>query len=88
MQDFIRLIENQTNMRVKKIRTDNGGEYLNDQLRDFLADRGIRHETTIPETSVLRDSPRGRLMTWGRQVALSRNTLPRMARQRASTGRC
>jgi transposase InsO family protein len=32
------------------LRTDSGGEYVNNSLKDFLAVHGIKHQTTIPFT--------------------------------------
>lgn len=46
--NFIRQAEVQTGCHVKRIRTDNGGEFLGAQLERFLADRGIIHEKTVP----------------------------------------
>lgn len=36
--------------KLKKLRTDNGGEYLNAPFTNFLKERGILLETTTPET--------------------------------------
>jgi len=46
---FIKLVENQTNKRMKKPRTDNGGEYEG-ELTPFLESLGIKHEPTAPYT--------------------------------------
>ncbi|GFU15087.1 retrovirus-related Pol polyprotein from transposon TNT 1-94 [Trichonephila clavipes] len=37
--------------RIKKIRTDNGLEFVNEQLDTYLANSGIFHEKTIPYNS-------------------------------------
>ncbi|GFT91643.1 retrovirus-related Pol polyprotein from transposon TNT 1-94 [Trichonephila clavipes] len=37
--------------RIKKIRTDNGLEFVNGQLDTYLANSGIFHEKTIPYNS-------------------------------------
>ncbi|GFY25252.1 retrovirus-related Pol polyprotein from transposon TNT 1-94 [Trichonephila clavipes] len=39
--------ENLTDKRIKKIRTDNGLEFVNEQLDTYLANSGIFHEKTI-----------------------------------------
>jgi len=44
------LLENQSRQRLQAVRTDCGGEYLNNELKDFYAARGIMHETTAPYT--------------------------------------
>ena len=36
---------------VTKFRTDNGGEYTSSQFLDFLKNRGIVHQTTVPYNS-------------------------------------
>ncbi|GFU63371.1 retrovirus-related Pol polyprotein from transposon TNT 1-94 [Trichonephila clavipes] len=43
--------ENLTDKRIKKIRTDNGLEFVNEQLDTYLANSGIFHEKTIPYNS-------------------------------------
>ncbi|GFT41991.1 retrovirus-related Pol polyprotein from transposon TNT 1-94 [Trichonephila clavipes] len=43
--------ENLTDKRIKKIRTDNGLEFVNEQLDTYLANSGIFHENTIPYNS-------------------------------------
>lgn len=49
-QEFCVFVENQTERKIKVLRTDNGGEYCNDQLKKFLKSRGIKHELTVPYT--------------------------------------
>lgn len=36
--------------KVKNIRTDNGGEFVNNYLKDFFLEKGIKHELTNPYT--------------------------------------
>ncbi|GFV87010.1 retrovirus-related Pol polyprotein from transposon TNT 1-94 [Trichonephila clavipes] len=43
--------ENLTDKRIKKIRTDNGLEFVNEQLDTYLVNSGILHEKTIPYSS-------------------------------------
>lgn len=40
--------ENQTGLKIKMLRTDNGGEYVNKKFQAFLKDHGIEHQTTVP----------------------------------------
>ena len=47
LRTLILELENQTDSRVKTIRTDRGGEYVSRGFEQFLADKGIRHEVTI-----------------------------------------
>ena len=44
------LVEKSTSKRLKVLRSDNGGEYLSSEFRDYLSREGIRHELTIPKT--------------------------------------
>ena len=46
----IERFENVTNQRLGAIRTDNGGEYVNDALKDYLGKKGVLPETTVPYT--------------------------------------
>ena len=46
IKDFITLIENQTSFSVKRFRSDQGGEYLNEVLEEFFAQKGIQHDLT------------------------------------------
>jgi hypothetical protein len=41
-------VENETNEKIKCLRTDNGSEYVNHAMLNELKNWGIRHETTIP----------------------------------------
>ncbi|GBN69512.1 Retrovirus-related Pol polyprotein from transposon TNT 1-94, partial [Araneus ventricosus] len=43
--------ENLTDKRIKKLRTDNGLEFVNEQLDTYLSNSGIFHEKTIPYNS-------------------------------------
>lgn len=40
--DYVNLVENQCNKRVKKLQCDNGTEYLNKEIYDFLRYKGIQ----------------------------------------------
>ena len=44
------LVENRPGNKIKALRSDNGGEYVNSQFQNFLADECIRHERTVPCT--------------------------------------
>jgi transposase InsO family protein len=43
-------LENQCDFNVKAVRTDRGGEYLNNDLRSYFNSKGIEHQTTAPYT--------------------------------------
>ena len=41
-------VKNQTSLSVKSLRTDNGGEYDNQEFKEFCAEKGIRMIKTVP----------------------------------------
>ncbi|KAI0992715.1 hypothetical protein K3495_g15470 [Podosphaera aphanis] len=45
---MITKIETQNNCRVKSLRTDNRGDYINEKLSKYLEQRGINHDLTPP----------------------------------------
>lgn len=49
-KEFKTEVENQTECKLKCIRTDNGLEYVNKPFSDFLKNAGIRHQTSTPYT--------------------------------------
>ncbi|KAI3722512.1 hypothetical protein L2E82_33551 [Cichorium intybus] len=48
--DFHKMIENQFGKRIKRIRSDNGGEFTSHTMLDFYNQNGILFETTCPHT--------------------------------------
>jgi len=44
------LVEKQIGKQVKCLRSDGGGEYVNQEMREYLSRNGIRHETTTADT--------------------------------------
>jgi len=49
-QHFKALIENQTEKKIKTLRTDNGTKYESNEFHDFCKEVGIKRETTTPYT--------------------------------------
>lgn len=47
-RNFKNLVENETNHKIKIIRSDNGGEFINYKLQAYLKENGIKHHTTVP----------------------------------------
>ena len=45
-----RLVEIETGLKVKCLRSDNGGEYIDEGFSEYCAAQGIRMEKTIPGT--------------------------------------
>lgn len=50
IKQFVNWAERQTGNKVKVIRTDNGGEFMNKEIQEFVQEKGIKHQTTIPFT--------------------------------------
>ena len=48
--DHIKLIEMDSNLPVRAIRSDNGTEFKNATLNDFCADKGISKQYSAPRT--------------------------------------
>lgn len=48
--EFKNMAERKTGMKIKCLRSDNGTEYVNNYMNDFLKNHGIRHELTIEYT--------------------------------------
>lgn len=49
-KEFKIMAENQTNVKIKTLRTDNGGEFCSLLFEKFLTDNGIIHQKTNPYT--------------------------------------
>jgi transposase InsO family protein len=47
---FLRRAKNEFDAKVKKIRSDNGTEFKNTQVEDFIDEEGIKHEFSTPYT--------------------------------------
>ena len=44
------MVEIETGLKVKCLRSDNGGEYIDGGFSEYCVAQGIRIEKTIPET--------------------------------------
>lgn len=47
---FKATMEKTTDAKIKRLRSDNGGEYTSKKLEAFLGEHGIKHEKTVPYT--------------------------------------
>ena len=43
------MVERSSGMKLKKLRTDNGGEYTSNELEEYLRKNGGKHETSVPK---------------------------------------
>jgi transposase InsO family protein len=50
LKHFLRRAQNEFELKVKKIRSDNGSEFKNLQVEQFLEEEGIKHEFSAPYT--------------------------------------
>ena len=44
------MVEKSSGMKVKVLRTDNGGEYTSKEFEQYLKKQGRQHELTVPKT--------------------------------------
>lgn len=47
-QQYVAAVETQLGKRVKVLRSDNGGEYLNKAFSEYLSHKGINHQPIAP----------------------------------------
>jgi hypothetical protein len=50
VKKFIRRVQNEFELKVKNIRSDNGSEFRNNQVEEFLDEEGNKHELSAPYT--------------------------------------
>jgi transposase InsO family protein len=50
LKRFLRRAQNEFELKVKKIRNDNGSEFKNLQVEEYLEEEGIKHEFSAPYT--------------------------------------
>jgi hypothetical protein len=50
LKKFLKRAQNEFDTKVKKIRSDNGTEFKNTQVEDFLDEECIKHEFLAPYT--------------------------------------
>jgi transposase InsO family protein len=50
LKRFLRRAQNEFELKVKKIRSDNGSEFKNLQVEEYLEEEDIKHEFSAPYT--------------------------------------
>jgi transposase InsO family protein len=50
LKKFLKRAQNKFDAKVKRIRSDNGTEFKNTQVEDFLDEEGIKHEFSVSYT--------------------------------------
>jgi transposase InsO family protein len=48
LKRFLRRAQNEFEIKVKKLRSDNGSEFKNLQVEEYLEEEGIKHEFSAP----------------------------------------
>ena len=49
-KEFVESSERLIGKQVKKLRSDNGGEYISEEFAEYFKSRGILHEVAVPYT--------------------------------------
>ena len=49
VRDMIAMLEHQSGLKVKRLRSDNGSEFINSTMNKFCQRNGIIHETTLSQ---------------------------------------
>jgi hypothetical protein len=49
-KEYRNYLYNQLKVRIKKLRSDGGGEYISKEFNDYLKEKGILHQYTPPDT--------------------------------------
>jgi transposase InsO family protein len=50
LKRFLRRAQNEFELKVKKIKSDNGSEFKNLQVEEYLEEEGVKHEFSAPYT--------------------------------------
>jgi transposase InsO family protein len=50
LKKFMRRSQNEFELKIKKVRSDNGTEFKNTGVEEFLGEEGIKHEFSVPYT--------------------------------------
>jgi len=49
-KEVLEFLSNQSSCKLKAVRTDNGTEYVNQELRSYFKSKGVEHQMTVPYT--------------------------------------
>ena len=47
-KEYIAYVQNQTNFKIKALRSDNGGKYNSKEFNEFCSEKGISRQFTLP----------------------------------------
>ena len=48
--EFKAMVENESGYRIQRLRSDNGGEFISNEFKEFCKKNGIRRQLTTPYT--------------------------------------
>lgn len=51
LNNFIKGIEVVTKLSIRRIQSDNGSEFANATIKNFLTDKGVEHNVSAPDTA-------------------------------------
>ena len=51
LREFKALVEKESGKQVKTLRSDNGGEYISNEFKEFCREEGIQRELIVPHKS-------------------------------------
>jgi hypothetical protein len=68
IKDWLAWAENQSDLKLKRLRSDRGGEYISQDLSTFLNSRGIEHQKTVPRTHNRMDAPKDSIVLFARNL--------------------
>jgi hypothetical protein len=61
LKKFLKRAQNEFDAKVKRIRNDNGTEFKNTEVEDYLDEEGIKHEFFAPTLLNKMGWPKGRI---------------------------
>ena len=47
-KEYVAYVQNQTNFKIKALRSDNGGKYISKEFNEFSYEKGISQQITLP----------------------------------------
>jgi hypothetical protein len=62
------LVENQTSMKIKTLRSDNGGEFVSKKFDNFLDECGIERQTSTPQQNGVAERANRTIMECARSM--------------------
>lgn len=77
VKQYITLIRTQFNTTIKVLRSDNGTEYVNHELKDYLGNLGIHHQTSCvytPQQNGVAERKNRHLLDVARAIMFATNT--------------